>query len=506
MIGAPAPPGLVHDAPRLRRVLDALAPPRRRLPEPRRVPLPDAPHPARILELAGHPPGACLLESGGALGPVSRRTLLFLAPVASLEAFEIGPGRSELVLRAPAGDTALRWRGDPIASLETISRVMGPAAPAALPFTGGAVVSLSHELIRLIEPGAFAPLPPKAPREALLRAHFYGAALVHDRMRGRIELVESLQGAGAALLEAAARATAAGDPPPSERRPPPPPPLAPLRTLPEGVASSLGRAAYLAAVRRIQESIRAGDSYEVNLTQRLELPSAPPPPAIHAALRRLGPTPFSAFADLPGATIVSSSPERFLCARGQRIESRPIKGTRPRGAATERGALRALLSSAKDRAENLMICDLARNDLGRVARVGSVRVERLCRPERHPSVYHLVSTVSALRAAGVGPAELIRAAFPPGSMTGAPKIRTCQLIDALEPVARGPYAGALGYVSSNGNLDLSVLIRALVRREGRVTLGVGGAVTADSLPEEEYAESLAKATVPVAALRMAERG
>ena len=237
----------------------------------------------------------------------------------------------------------------------------------------------------------------------------------------------------------------------------------------------------------------------MNLTQRLELTGAPDTAALHRALRLIAPAPFSAYADLPGATIVSSSPERFLRISGRRVESRPIKGTRPRSETADRALLRELLLSDKDRAENIMICDLVRNDLGRIAEPGTVRVERLCRPKRHAMVHHLVSTVSATRRDGAGSADLLRATFPPGSMTGAPKIRTCQIIDALEPVARGPYGGALGYIASHGDVDFSVVIRALVRRDGRTHLGVGGAVTADSEPMEEYSESLVKARGGLAA-------
>lgn len=227
-----------------------------------------------------------------------------------------------------------------------------------------------------------------------------------------------------------------------------------------------------------------------------------PAAQLHQTLRRLSPAAFSAFADLPGFTAISSSPELFLRLRGDRIETRPIKGTRPRGTtpAADRRQLYELLTSPKERAENLMICDLARNDLGRVAATGSVAVSRLCRPQRLPAVFHLVSAVTARTRRTVTTPQLLRATFPPGSMTGAPKLRTCRIIEHLEPVPRGPYAGALGYWNHNQDLDLAVVIRTLIQTARRLHLGVGGAITADSDPDSEYAECLAKARLPLLAV------
>jgi para-aminobenzoate synthetase component 1 len=204
---------------------------------------------------------------------------------------------------------------------------------------------------------------------------------------------------------------------------------------------------------------------------------------------------------LGGADVISASPERFVRRRGRRIETRPIKGTRPRGRSRdEDSALAAeLRASAKDRAENVMIVDLARNDLGRIARYGSVRVRRLCALERHPGVHHLVSVVDAEPAAGVGPAEIVRAAFPPGSVTGAPKIRAMEIIEELEPVRRGVYCGSIGWISPAGDLDLSVTIRTFVACGGELSLHVGGAVVADSDPAQEWQETMDKAARLLAA-------
>jgi para-aminobenzoate synthetase component 1 len=222
---------------------------------------------------------------------------------------------------------------------------------------------------------------------------------------------------------------------------------------------------------------------------------------LYARLRETSPAPFMALVRLGGADIVSASPERFLAVRGDRIETRPIKGTRPRGAdaASDDQLAAELEASDKDRAENVMIVDLARNDLGRVARYGTVAVDRLFGLERHPGVHHLVSTVSARLRPGVGPAEIVRATFPPGSVTGAPKVRALEIIDELEPVRRGPYCGAVGWFEPGGDLELSVAIRTFVAAGQRLRLHVGGAVTADSDPAGEWQETMHKAARLLAA-------
>ena len=261
-----------------------------------------------------------------------------------------------------------------------------------------------------------------------------------------------------------------------------------------GWQSSLPRGRYEQAVRRAVDYIRAGDVFQVNLSQRLATDWRGDPFALYGRLRETSPAPFMALVRLGGTDIVSASPERFLSVRGERVETRPIKGTRPRGRdpAVDAELAAALAASEKDRAENVMIVDLARNDLGRVARYGTVGVERLCELERHPGVHHLVSTVSARLRPGTDPMDVVRAAFPPGSVTGAPKVRAMEIIDELEPVRRGPYCGAIGWFQ-RGDLDLSVAIRTFVAAEGRLHLPVGGAVTADSDPGAEWRETMHKA-------------
>ncbi len=258
--------------------------------------------------------------------------------------------------------------------------------------------------------------------------------------------------------------------------------------------SSLSRSAYEAAARRAIDYVRAGDVFQVNLAQRLSAPWSGDPFALYARVRETSPAPFTALLRLGGADVISASPERFLRRRGSVIETRPIKGTRPRGDTVREDAARAaeLRASAKDRAENVMIVDLARNDLGRVAQFGSVRVRRLCGLERHPGVHHLVSVVDARLRPDVSTADIVRASFPPGSITGAPKIRAMEIIEELEPVRRGVYCGGIGWISPGGDLDMSVTIRTFVACGGRLSLHVGGAVVADSDPALEWQETMHK--------------
>jgi para-aminobenzoate synthetase component 1 len=265
--------------------------------------------------------------------------------------------------------------------------------------------------------------------------------------------------------------------------------------------SSLARPAFEHAVRRTIDYIRAGDVFQVNLAQRLTTRWSGDPFALYARLRRSSPAPFMALARIGGADVVSASPERFLRRRGTVLETRPIKGTRPRGSSAreDRVLARELRRSVKDRAENVMIVDLARNDVGRVARYGSVRVRTLCALERHPGIHHLVSVVEGRLRPDTAVPEIVRATFPPGSVTGAPKIRAMEIIEELEPVRRGIYCGSVGWLDAAGDLELSVAIRTFVAAGGQLSLHVGGAVTADSDPALEWQETMHKAARLLAA-------
>ncbi|HSE73734.1 MAG TPA: aminodeoxychorismate synthase component I [Dongiaceae bacterium] len=251
------------------------------------------------------------------------------------------------------------------------------------------------------------------------------------------------------------------------------------------------------AVRRAIGYIEAGDIYQANITQRFRarLPSSFDRLALYRALRLRNPATFGAYLDFGATAILSSSPERFLKLAGRRVETRPIKGTRPRGrAAAEDKALAAeLLASAKDRAENLMIVDLLRNDISRVCEIGSVKVPTLCGLESYATVHHLVSVVAGELAPGRSAVDLLRACFPGGSVTGAPKIRAMEIIAELEPTARGPYCGSIGYLSADGAMDSNIVIRTFCLQGQDLTFQVGGGIVADSDPQAEYEESLDKA-------------
>ena len=270
-----------------------------------------------------------------------------------------------------------------------------------------------------------------------------------------------------------------------------------------GVRSSFTRAGYLDAVARVIEYIRAGDIFQANLSQRLQAPLLDTPLALYGRLRRRNPAPFSAYLAYDDLVVASSSPERFLRVQPDgRVETRPIKGTRPRGVGPEHDAALALAlaESEKDRAENVMIVDLLRNDLSRVCRPGSVRVPELFAVEHYATVHHLVSTVVGELAPEHDALDLLRAAFPGGSITGAPKVRAMQIIAELEPTQRGVYCGSIGYLSTSGALDASIVIRTYLVRGGDVYFQVGGGIVTDSEPEQEYRETLDKARGLIAAL------
>ena len=271
------------------------------------------------------------------------------------------------------------------------------------------------------------------------------------------------------------------------------------------VRSSFTHQGYLGAVARVREYILAGDIFQTNLSQRFEAPLHEAPWELYLRMRRRNAAPFAAFFDFPDATVLSASPERFLRVDVEgRVETRPIKGTRPRGIGPEHdGALgQALTESAKDRAENLMIDDLMRNDLSRVCSPGTVRVPELFALERYATVHHLVSTVIGQLAPGSDALDLLRAAFPGGSITGAPKVRAMEIIAELEPSQRSVYCGSMGYWSVTGALDTNIAIRTVIAPHGagRVYFNAGGGIVADSNPEQEYRETLDKARGMIDAL------
>ncbi len=266
--------------------------------------------------------------------------------------------------------------------------------------------------------------------------------------------------------------------------------------------AGFNRNEYIAAVEKAKQYIIDGDIFEVNLSQRFEAELNITPYELYQRLRSLNPAPFGCYLGFDEVTVVSASPERFLRLQGNSVETRPIKGTRPRGKNNQHDQKLAdeLLSSSKDRAENIMIVDLERNDLGRVCRYGSIRVTELAILEVYPTVFHLTSTIIGKLEAGKSAIDLLKATFPGGSITGAPKIRAMEIIDELEPTRRSIYTGSIGYVGFNGDLDLNIAIRTFIVKGEKAYFQVGGAVVYDSDPKDEYKETLHKAKAMIDSL------
>ncbi|MGM0501717.1 MAG: aminodeoxychorismate synthase component I [Bacillota bacterium] len=264
---------------------------------------------------------------------------------------------------------------------------------------------------------------------------------------------------------------------------------------PTKLRANFSRAEYLAAVKQVKKHIKQGDIYQANLSQRFSGTVNCTSYQLYQRLREVSPAPFAALLQFPEVDILSNSPERFIEVEDKRVETRPIKGTRPRGATSEEDQkLKAeLLASEKDKAELLMIVDLERNDLAKVAQLGSVKVPELYQLEEYANVHHLVATIEAQLKADNNVVDLIKATFPGGSITGAPKIRSMEIIDKLEPTQRKVYTGSIGYIGFDGRVDLNIAIRTIIKQQEEIHFQVGGGITWDSNPEAEYQETLDKA-------------
>jgi para-aminobenzoate synthetase component I len=458
--------------------------------------------PLRALAAAERRPYTVFLESGGPSGVDAEWTLLAFDPVWRLE---LRAGRLWRIDGASGREVELP--GGPLEALASAwpGRVAIANSSPVIPFASGLAGYLAYDFKDLLER-----YPQQARRDADhpdLSLGFYdvvwawrrdtGEAWVvstglPERDRGRrsdrarVRLDEQWK-----LVEATQEEEMSGKP-----------------ASPPTIASNFTREEYLRAVARALEHIAAGDIYQVNLAQRFRVDPTPPLPALYRSLRAIAPAPFLAYLSLPGGGIASSSPERFFRIEGERIETWPIKGTRPRGATPELDAelAGALRRSEKDRAENVMIVDLERNDLGRICEIGSVDVPALCEISSHSNVHHLVSRVEGRLREAVGPVDVLRALFPGGSITGAPKIRAVEIIDSLEPVRRGIYTGAIGYWDVAGDCDWNIAIRTVVASGGAVTFHAGGGIVADSTPEGEYEETLVKASGMMRALGVDWKG
>ncbi|MGI9591014.1 MAG: aminodeoxychorismate synthase component I [Myxococcota bacterium] len=397
----------------------------------------------------------------------------------------------------PVGRRALR--GDFFELARALLPRLSLDTEPQLPFVGGAVGYLGYELAERLERLDLGGDDDLGLPDAVLL--YVDRLLVWDHERDRAwalalgcaERPDRAREAAERSVDSLCRRLESEPAPPSARR----------RRVSAPPFAHFDEGRYAKAVDRVKEEIAAGNLYQANLTHRMERDFAGDPWSLYRSLRRINPAPFACFLELPEVCIVGSSPELFLrVGVDGRVESRPIKGTRRRGRhASEDAALRAdLAASEKDRAENLMIVDLMRNDLGRVCETGSVAAPELMRIEEYASVFQLVSAVTGRLRADCDVFDLLRATFPPGSMTGAPKIAAMQLLGRLEPVRRGVYSGALGYLDARGGADLSVVIRTLLVCEGRAHMHAGGAIVADSDPRDEWRETLDKAAPLRAAL------
>ncbi|MBP1125615.1 MULTISPECIES: aminodeoxychorismate synthase component I [Pseudomonas] len=432
-------------------------------------PLPYQANPAQYFAAIRHAPGAVLLDSGRPTAERGRYDLLSAWPQATLT---VSPDES-------GSDFLQRLR-------KNLTRLGEANVPDGyeLPFAGGLIGYLSYDFGRHLEQ-----MPQLAADDLHLpdaRLGLYAWALVSDHLVQTSQLVfhptlaESERQRLIAVFSQPVVASTAS----FKLRGP--------------MAADLSAEAYQHAIARIHSYIQAGDCYQVNFAQRFRAPCLGDPWAAYCALREACPTPFSGFQSLPdNGAVLSLSPERFVKISQRQVETRPIKGTRPRGLTPEEDAANAaeLLASPKDRAENLMIVDLLRNDLGRSCRTGSVKVPELFSLESYPNVHHLVSSVTGELASDKDALDLIAGSFPGGSITGAPKIRAMQIIDELEPTRRGLYCGSLVYLDVRGEMDSSIAIRSLLVKDDQVCCWGGGGIVADSQWEAEYQESMTKVRV-----------
>ncbi|MCB1877417.1 MAG: aminodeoxychorismate synthase component I [Chromatiales bacterium] len=442
-----------------------------------------------LFDRISHLPWAAFLDSGRPLIGQGRFDILVAEPVATLTTY----GAQTQIRRG--GQAELRST-DPF---ELVREYLGErsTAPLGLPFAGGALGWFGYDLAR--RPQRLSPPLPDAGSVPDMAVGIYDWAVVVDHWRRRSYLVgegrypETLE----RWDELAERFSAAAV---IEDRDG-------LR-LKRPLESNFSRRGYGEAFRRVRHYIREGDCYQVNLAQRFAAPVGGDAWSTYRQLRRFNPAPFGAFINHPEAQVLCASPERFLRLREGVVETWPIKGTRPRGAdpATDLELQRHLAASAKDRAENVMIVDLLRNDLGRVCIPGSIEVPNLFEVQTFATVHHLVSSVRGRLAMGQDATNLLRACFPGGSITGAPKIRAMEIIDELEPHRRGIYCGAIGYLGYNGDMDTNIVIRTMVHNAGWVKLWAGGGIVWDSQEEAEFQETLDKASALFQVLSQPETG
>ncbi|MCR4441677.1 MAG: aminodeoxychorismate synthase component I [Peptococcaceae bacterium] len=394
------------------------------------------------------------------------------------------------------------YEANPFDILEKYYRRFQIKNPSTLPFVGGCVGYFAYDLNRQIETLPSINMDNPSVPDCVLG--FYDSVVIIDHLKNRAYIAatglpETEQ--GKALQDAEMKISrlkkkiATG--------PARSPELTPASRKNTWLYSNFTRESYLAAVKRALKHIYAGDIYQVNLSQRFCADFAGNPLEIYGYLREINPAPFACFLNFSDVTVACSSPERFLKLRNGMAETRPIKGTRPRGQTLQEDlrSKEELINSVKDQAELLMIVDLERNDLGRVCIPGSIKVTELFTIEEYATVFHLIGNIQGRLKEGKDIIDLLRAAFPGGSVTGAPKIRAMEIIEELEPHKRNIYTGSIGYMGFNGDADLNIVIRTLIFKDNKVYLQVGGGIVSDSEPEREYEETLDKARALIRALR-----
>jgi len=430
---------------------------------------------ACLFEAIADLPWAVFLDSGRHYPAQSRYDILSAQPYLRLV--------TRGALTEIYGDGVELFREDPFSLLKRTLAV-DAACGGELPFCGGAIGYFGYDLARRLERlPAIAEDAESIPEMAV---GIYDWAVVVDHVERRSWLVGQGRDPDTdlkwmQLVEMFSK-------PPREK------PRAPF-SIASPVASNLTHDTYARAFRRIRGYIHDGDCYQVNLAQRFSAAASGDPWLAYQRLRIINPSPFSAYLNTPYAQILSASPERFLKVAGGQVESKPIKGTRPRAghARLDAELIEALQGSDKDRAENLMIVDLLRNDLSKNCALGTVRVPKLFEVESYATVHHLVSTVTGELREGSDAVDLLRGCFPGGSITGAPKLRAMQIIEELEPHRRGIYCGAIGYLGFDGGMDANIAIRTLVYSRGVIRCWAGGGIVADSRLEDEYQETFDKA-------------
>jgi anthranilate synthase component 1 len=467
------------------------------------------------------------LRERGNVIPIYKSVIAdFLTPVSAFLKLEKNRPYAFLLESVEGGETIARYsflgcdpflilryrNGKPADFMQTLRRTLkkfkSVRLPGLPPFTGGGVGYFGYDMVRTIEDIPDTGRDDLGIDDAVLM--FYRTVLAFDHLRHQIHIISNLlvDESASTLEEQYRQATEEISQIEDLLRAPLDPAPVTVTRDEVHVRSNFDKSDYLAAVSKAREYIAAGDIFQVVLSQRFEVDLTTPPFEVYRALRIINPSPYMYFLKMPEAAIVGSSPEMLVKIRGNEAFYRPIAGTRHRGRteAEDEALAQELSADEKERAEHIMLVDLGRNDLGRVCKYGSVRVEDLLFIERYSHVMHLVSALRGELPDGVDRLDTLMACFPAGTVSGAPKVRAMEIIDELEPTRRGVYAGAILYLDFSDNLDSCIAIRTLVARSGKGYIQAGGGIVADSSPEGEFTETVNKSQALIKAIQLAQRG